>query len=168
MQRKTTFRIIILLVIALLVGVAIYGVYRHYSAASQPVEATVEALGEEQHTHAIVFFEEEVDPLMLGKWQHTVDTAWYRVYTTEPAEDGFCWGREWNEAEDIFEEDLMPYGNGWFKWKKTDKYVLEWHVTDNRGAAIPYEYTIIDLNEQELYFKETRDAQKQRFRKCEW
>ena len=104
---------------------------------------------------------------MLGKWQHSTDTLWFRVYTTEPAEDDFCWGREWNEAEDIHEEDLTPYGNGWFKWKKTDNEVIEWHCTDNNSAAIPYQYKILQLNETELYYKELRDAQKMRFRKCD-
>ena len=156
----------IVLAVSILVAVsAAYLVYRHHQ--SQPTKGAIEELSSEQQTHGIVFFEPEVDEMMLGKWQNTTDTSWFRVYTTEPADEDFCWGREWNEGEDIYEEDLMPYGNGWFKWKKTDNDVIEWHATDNHGAFIPYEYKVLQLSETELNFKEVRDAQKQRFRKCD-
>ncbi len=118
-------------------------------------------------THGAIKFEDiEFDSRMLGKWQHTTNTTWYRVYTTEPAEDGFCWGREWDTADDIFEEDLIPYGNGWFMWKKDGDYVIELHMTDNRGASIPFEYKVLNINDTELNFKEIQDAQKQQFIKC--
>ena len=165
MQRKKIVWISVLIALLLATAITTYFVYLHYQL--QPTKGTIEELSSDQQTHGMVFFEPEVDELMLGKWQHTTDTSWYRVYTTEPADEDFCWGREWNEAEDIYEEDLMPYGNGWFKWKKTDNDVIEWHATDNHSAFIPYEYKVLQLNETELYFKEVRDAQKQRFRKCD-
>lgn len=164
MRNKKIGWIIALVTIA--VAVVAYSGYRYY-ATSQCVEAGIEELDDTQSTHAMVFFEPEVDPLMLGKWQHMTDTTWYRVYTTEPTEDDFCWGREWNEAEDVFEDDLLPYGNGWFKWKKTDNEVIEWHCTDNNSAAIPFQYKVLNLDETELLYKENRDGQKQHFRKIE-
>ena len=85
----------------------------------------------------------------------------------EPAGDDYYWGREWNTSDDIFEEDLTPYGNGWFKWKKTDNEVIEWHCTDNNSAAIPFQYKVLDLSDTELSYRENRDGHKQHFRKCE-
>lgn len=168
MLRKIILWIIAFTIITLIVMIAVYCGYCYMNPLTQLMEGAVEELDEEQHTYgAIMFFDIEIDSLMLGKWQHITKTDWYRVYTTEPAGDDFCWGREWNEAEDIFEEDLIPYGNGWFKWKKTDKNMIEWHMTDNNGADIPFEYYMLNLDNQEMCFKEVRDTPKYRFRKCE-
>ena len=109
-----------------------------------------------------------VGELLIGRWQHVDESGWYRVYTSEPAGEGYCWGREWDTSEDIYEKDLRPYGNGWFKWKKTNKDVIEWHVADNNAASIPFEYKMLDLNAEEMYFKEKRDGDKQLFRRCVW
>ena len=114
-------------------------------------------------TDGLKFF--DADTLLLGKWQHSVDTTWYRVYTQEPAGDGYCWGREWDTAEDIYEEDLLPYGNGWFKWKKEDQAVIELQMTDIKGAIIPYEYKVLKLDPKQLQFKENFSSEKHHFRK---
>lgn len=120
-----------------------------------------------EDTHGLVTFEEIVlDTMMLGKWQHATDTGWYRVYTMEPAGDDYYWGREWNTSDDIFEEDLTPYGNGWFKWKKDGDNVVEMHMTDHQIASIPYEYKMLRLSNNEMRYKETADADKQQFNKC--
>lgn len=128
----------------------------------------IEELSEE--TNGLIMFEDlALDTMMLGKWQHATDTGWYRVYTMEPAGDDFYWGREWNTEDDIFEEDLTPYGNGWFKWKKEGDNVIEIHMTDNQIASVPHEYTVIRLSNLEMRYKETADADKQQFNKCpEW
>ena len=124
----------------------------------------------EQQTNGLVMFEDlMLDTMMLGKWQHATDTGWYRVYTMEPAGDDFYWGREWNTEDDIFEEDLTPYGNGWFKWKKEGDNVIEIHMTDNQMASVPHEYTVLRLSNLEMKYKETAEADKQQFNKCsEW
>ena len=114
-------------------------------------------------TDGLKFF--DADTLLLGKWQHSVDTTWYRVYTQEPAGDGYCWGREWDTSEDIYESDLQPYGNGWFKWKKEGKAVLEIQMTEINGTIIPYEYNVLKLNIEQLQYKETFSSKKQLFRK---
>lgn len=121
-------------------------------------------------TNGLIVFEDiTFDTLMLGKWQHVIDTGWYRVYTMEPAGDDYYWGREWNTSDDIFEEDLNPYGNGWFKWKKEGDNVMELHMTDNQSASIPYQYQMQRLNNQEMRYKETSDNERQVFNKCpEW
>lgn len=115
------------------------------------------------HTDETMFF--VADTLLLGKWQHSVDTTWYRIYTLEPAGDGYCWGREWNTSEDIYEEDLLPYGNGWFKWKKEEQAVIEFQMTDIQGAVIPYEYKVLKLDVDQLHYKENFSSKQHLFRK---
>lgn len=167
MKKKTGILICLCIVLVVALAGGIYYYVAHHSS-STAVEGGMVELDEEQHTHGVVFFMDmDIDTLMLGKWQHQTDTTWYRVYTSEPAGEDFYWGREWNESEDIFEEDLMPYGNGWFKWKKTDKEVIEWHMTDNSSATIPFEYKILDLDNMEMRYREKNDGAKQKFSKCE-
>lgn len=158
----------IILIVAAIAALAIGGYYL-YERFYKGDEGMVEAIDVEDNTdptHGLVMFEEiELDTLMLGRWQHTVDTGWYRVYTTEPAGDDYYWGREWNTTEDIFEEDLQPYGNGWFKWKKEGNELLEVHMTDNRGAAVPREYQMLKLDGEVMNCRETLDREKHSFRK---
>lgn len=168
LRKKTLWLSLLILLLLLGTAITLYLLYHFQDDSSIPMEGMVDELSDDTHTHgAVMFIESDIDVLMLGTWQHTADTNWYRVYTTEPAGDDFCWGREWNEGEDIFEEDLQPYGNGWFKWKKTDKEVLEWHMTDNNSASIPFEYKVLTLDEEQmcLYRKEYRE--KHSFRRCE-
>ena len=168
-QNSILICLCLLAVFSLVAAIYSYIDYKSVTSSISTPKGTVVELSEDEHTHGIVVFvEEELDTLMLGKWQHASDTTWYRIFTTEPAGDDFYWGREWNEAEDIYEEDLTPYGNGWFKWKKTNKDVIEWHVADNNAASIPFEYKMLDLNAEAMYFKEKRDGDKQLFRKCVW
>ena len=120
-----------------------------------------------EQTNGLVMFEDlALDTMMLGKWQHAIDTGWYRVYTMEPAGDDYYWGREWNTSDDILEEDLTPYGNGWFKWKKDGNNVVELHMTEHQIVSVPYEYKMLRLSSQEMRYKETADAEKQQFNKC--
>ena len=158
----------IILIVAAIAALAIGGYYL-YERFYKGDEGMVEAIDVEDNTeptHGLVMFEEiELDTLMLGRWQHTVDTGWYRVYTTEPAGEDYYWGREWNTNEDIFEEDLQPYGNGWFKWKKEGNELLEVHMTDNRGAAVPREYHMLKLDGKVMNCRETLDREKHSFRK---
>ena len=78
------------------------------------------------------------DPLMVGKWQNADNPQWYKVYYDDPDDDeeGFFWGKEWNEADDVLEEDLMYHGNGWFRWKKDSKKLTELHTMDVRNVPI--------------------------------
>ena len=61
---------------------------------------------------------------LIGRWQYNKE---YIVFYDESAEDeGYSWGKEWNEAEGVYESDLDgedEHGNGWFKWKKGDDYI---------------------------------------------
>ena len=170
---KKAYTIFAYLTIAILMmGVVLYG-YMKGREIIPAEELTVELVKLEpawdnmNATHAMMVFEEiECDTMMLGKWQNTLQTSWFRVYTTEPAGDGYCWGREWDTADDIYEEDLLAYGNGWFKWKKEGVNVVEIHMTDNHTAMIPIEYKVLLLTNNEMRYEETADADEQQFTKC--
>ena len=106
-----------------------------------------------------------VEELLIGRWQHVDESGWYRVYTSEPAGEGYCWGREWDTSEDIYEKDLRPYGNGWFKWKKEGEDLVEVHVTDLAGAVVQRSYKMLKLDGQVMKYREQLDSEKHLFRK---
>lgn len=125
-------------------------------------------------TNELVYFEGEEeqdgltdeDEMLLGKWQSLENEQWYRVYTDEEAKDGYYWGYEWDESEDVMEEDLNKYGNGWFMWKKRGSKVLELATADNEGQLIPRPYTITKLFYTEMTYKEANSGKKRNFQKA--
>ena len=91
---------------------------------------------------------------LLGLWQENGQEAFVR-FTAEQDETGeYKYGRQWNESEDIYEEDLKPYGNGWFKYKLVKSELTEIHLTDNGSADIPKVYVVVKLNEYELQYED--------------
>ena len=68
-------------------------------------------------------------------------------------------------SEDVTEEDLNKYGNGWFMWKKRGSKVLELATADNKGQLIPRPYTITKLFYTELTYKEVNSGKKHNFLK---
>lgn len=78
----------------------------------------------------------------------------YVRFTAEQAGGGFMYGREWHEEEDKYESDLVPYGNGWFKYELVQKNLTEIHLMDNGGADIPKEYVVTMLTEDRLEYYE--------------
>lgn len=90
---------------------------------------------------------------LLGLWQED-NTEHFVRFTTEKADEVYLYGREWNEAEDIFEGDLKPYGNGWFKWQLVKADLKELHLMDNDGAEIPKTYIVTKLTDTELSYYE--------------
>ena len=104
-----------------------------------PREQTDE-LSDEYNTNIHFSYEEDIpmaDPLIVGKWSNSDNPKWYKVYYDDYDDDGFFWGKEWNEADDVQEYDLQYHGNGWFRWKKTDKQLLELHTMDIQDVPIP-------------------------------
>lgn len=93
--------------------------------------------------------EEEINPLIYGKWQSTTNPQWYKVYTDEYSGNGYYWGKEWDETEDITEDDLIDYGNGWYEWKMNKNELIELATTDMNSTRIPVEYKI-KVTEQSL------------------
>jgi len=100
-------------------------------------------------------------------WQENNTEHFVRFTTEQSDEAGYLYGREWDEAEDVTEEDLKPYGNGWFKYKFETKGDLhEIHLMDNDGAVIPKEYIVSILTNTELsYYEKDRTSSKYNFTK---
>lgn len=91
---------------------------------------------------------------LLGLWQETGTEAYVR-FTSEKDDTGeYKYGREWDESEDIFESDLLPYGNGWFKYKLVQSDLTEIHLMDNGGAEVPKVYVVTKLTDTELQYKD--------------
>lgn len=91
---------------------------------------------------------------LLGLWQEQNTEVFVR-FTNEADESGeYQYGRQWDESEDVFENDLKPYGNGWFKYKLVKTDLTEIHLMDNGGADIPKVYQVLKLNAGELQYKD--------------
>ena len=102
---------------------------------------------------------------LLGKWIKDDATGLDSVpvefvrFTDEldPTRE-YKYGRQWNVSEDIYEEDLKPYGNGWFKYKLVNSKLTEIHLMDNGGADVPKIYTVLQLTDDVLKYKDDRDV----------
>ena len=98
---------------------------------------------------------------LLGKWIKDDATGLDSVpvefvrFTDEldPTRE-YKYGRQWNVSEDIYEEDLKPYGNGWFKYKLVNSKLTEIHLMDNGGADVPKIYTVLQLTDDVLKYKD--------------
>ena len=104
-------------------------------------------------------------------WHETQvkDSEHYVRFTTEQSDEtGFLLGREWDEADDVYESDLLESretlghpGNGWFKYQfeVKDGGLTEIHLMDNQGAEIPKVYVVTKLTDTvlEYYEKDWKD-----------
>ena len=133
MQRK--YLILILAVtVALLAGAAVAVYVTQTSGHAKQVKQ------DEHNTNTHVVFEDETpiaDPAIVGRWQNAANPQWIRVYLDDYDGDGFFWGKEWDEAEDVHEEDLNYHGNGWFRWRIDKHQLLEMHTMDAQDTPIP-------------------------------
>ena len=104
---------------------------------------------------------------LQGLWQEKNTEHFVRFTTEQSDETNYLYGREWNEAEDVYEEDLLPYGNGWFKyWFETTGNLTEIHLMDNGGAEIPKVYIVSKLTDTDLeYYEKDRKNNKFYFSK---
>ena len=100
-------------------------------------------------------------------WQENNTEHFVRFTTEQSDETSYLYGREWDEAEDVFEEDLLPYGNGWFKYKfESNGKLTEIHLMDNGGAEIPKVYVVTKLTSTDLeYYEKDRSSNKFYFSK---
>lgn len=107
------------------------------------------------------------DPMIVGKWHNCEKPQWYKVYYDDYDEnEGLYWGKEWNEAEDVTEEDLRYHGNGWFRWDKRGNTLREFATMDARDVPIAKIYTVCYLSEDSIaYYEEGRKKHIQRFRR---
>ncbi len=93
------------------------------------------------------------DADIIGTWQE-VGTEAFMCFTNESESGEYRYGYEWNEAEDVFPEDLKVHGNGWFKWKIVKADLTQIHLMDNGGAEIPKVYNILKLNDTDLQIED--------------
>lgn len=99
---------------------------------------------------------------LQGLWQENKTMHYVRFTTENSEETGYLYGREWDEAEDIYEKDLLDFlaeygihGNGWFKYKfEKNGNLTEIHLMDNGGAEIPKVYVVTLLTDTDLSFYE--------------
>lgn len=91
---------------------------------------------------------------LLGLWQEQNTEVFVRFTSEQDETAEYKYGREWDESEDVFEGDLQPYGNGWFKYKLVKSDLTEIHLMDNGGADIPKVYQVLKLTAGELQYKD--------------
>ena len=96
------------------------------------------------------------DADLLGLWQEDGTEAFVRFTAEKDSTGEYKYGREWDESDDMSESDLKPYGNGWFKYKLVKSDLTEIHLMDNGGADIPKVYTVLNLTEDALQYKDDR------------
>ena len=95
-----------------------------------------------------------VEADLLGLWKEEGTEAYVR-FTSEADETGeYKYGREWDDDDDVHEEDLLPYGNGWFKYKLVKSDLTEIHLMDNGGAEEPKVYVVQKLTDTELEYRD--------------
>lgn len=137
MTRKR--RNILLLCIAA-AAVVVLGLLVYYT---QTRESENEMLSTDSSGYAV----EEIphaDSLIVGKWQNSDNPQWYKVYYDDYDEtEQLFWGKEWDESDDIYEEDMNYHGNGWFRWEKKGKMLYEYATMDAKDAIIPQPYTLL-------------------------
>ena len=139
MQRK--YLILILTFTAVVLLGAAVGIYVvHVSDRTEQVHP------DKHPTNSHVAFEDDTpsaDPAIVGKWQNSDNPKWYKVYYDDYDGDGFFWGKEWDESEDVQEEDLIYHGNGWFRWQKDKNQLLEMHTMDVQDTPIPKRWLVL-------------------------
>ena len=107
---------------------------------------------------------------LQGYWLED-GTQVHARYTTESAgtikDLAYLWGYSWDEADDVMEEDPLPYGHGWFKYElKTSGTLTEIHLMDNGDAEIPKVFIVSKLTESALeYYEKDRSSSKFYFSK---
>lgn len=93
---------------------------------------------------------------LLGLWQENGQEAFVRFTAEKDSTGEYKYGREWDESDEMSESDLKPYGNGWFKYKLVKSDLTEIHLMDNGGADISKVYTVLNLTEDALEYKDDR------------
>ena len=104
---------------------------------------------------------------LQGLWQEDNTQHFVRFTTEQSDEAGYLYGLEWDEADDVHESDLQPYGNGWFKYLfETNGQLTEIHLMDNGGSDIPKVYVVSILTDTRLeYYEKEYPAFKYYFNK---
>lgn len=89
---------------------------------------------------------------LIGHWQGVSPTTsgLHFVFYDESAEEGYCWGKTWDESDDYYESSLVYHGNGWFMWKKGTDYIRMRHMINVSQAQSAIDQTIYSLTDNNL------------------
>lgn len=99
---------------------------------------------------------------LIGKWENANQAGDYKVYLqdkvvpyppdpTNPY-NGYKWGKEWNESQGVYENDLKEHGNGWYMWKMEGNTLTEVSKLDAETADVPVTLTIKTLTATQFQF----------------
>lgn len=95
-----------------------------------------------------------INSYVVGRWQNTDKKGCYCVFYNEVDEDDMCWGKEWDESENVNEEDLVFHKNGWFRWRVKDGVLHKFAVMDMSSAVIHKAYIIKDMKNDALVIQD--------------
>ena len=158
----------LLIIVIVLASLIVAGAVTYCVVKYLPREQT--APKDDHSTNANYSFEEDVpsaDPAIVGKWQNVANPQWYKVYYDDYDDDGFFWGKEWSEDEDVFEEDLPYHGNGWYRWRKKGKSLEERHVMSIRDVPIKKQWKVQTKPDSLILSEPEFTKQIYRFRRVE-
>lgn len=97
-----------------------------------------------------------INSYVVGNWQNIANSGWHCVFYDEMDEDGMCWGKEWDESENVFEEDLVFHKNGWFKWKIKEGVLHKFVVMDMSSAFIHKSYDVVNMKNDQLVIQDDK------------
>jgi len=91
---------------------------------------------------------------LQGLWVQdgTQDHSRYTAENAGNVKPGYLWGRSWDEADDVHESDLVPYGNGWFMYRLAGNELLKIEQMDGEWADIPKRYTLTLLTGSKMTY----------------
>lgn len=107
-------------------------------------------------TNAIRRYKDDnvINSHVVGRWQNTDKKGCYCVFYDEVDEEDMCWGKEWDESENVNEEDLVFHKNGWFRWRVKDGVLHKFAVMDMSSAVIHKAYIIKDMKNDVLVIQD--------------
>lgn len=95
-----------------------------------------------------------INSYVVGRWQNMDNKGWYCVFYDEIDEEGMCWGKEWDESENVLEEDLPFHRNGWFRWRIKDGVLHKFAVMNMSNAIIYKSYKVVNMKNNMLVIQE--------------
>jgi hypothetical protein len=162
MKKQTITLLLCFAMVAAAIGAALW--LRHSEETGEPPiqkgeeSPKGEELENEHSTNIVTYFVGEMppaDPLMVGKWKNMDNHGWYKVYYDDDDGEGHYWGKEWDESDEVFEEDLSFHGNGWFRWTKSNDTLYEYSTMDFRDVPIAHIYIIKAFDSLNISMAET-------------
>lgn len=99
-----------------------------------------------------------INSYVVGRWQNTNNKDWYCVFYGEVDDEGMCWGKEWDESENVNEEDLAFHKNGWFQWRIQEGVLHKFAVMDMSSSVIHKSYKVMEMKDGMLVIEDENYA----------